>query len=225
MNTSDMLNYPLIQSLKYHLKWKKVYNETFADIPDRKVLHKIILPSFAAKSSVKSVLDIGCEWYNLHHHRLFTKQDYTTIDVEKDRKSFGAKQHVTGSAFELNRHFKRAKFDLVIVNGLIGNSITKGEELIELAQQAAYVTKPGGYLLIGWNQSGNGCPEISPKSAFEEAGFITSELPDLSSSQYLACSATQHWFELYQNPIRSVAIHRPAPQPVAFHPYPSGLSA
>ena len=193
-----MCKFPLSQTLKYHLKWKRVYKETFADIPDRKVLHDVILPGLAAKSSVKSLLDIGCEWYNLHHQRVFSKQEYTTIDIEDDRKSFGARQHVTGSVLELDKYFETDKFDLLIANGIIGHGVTKKTDVVEMAKQIAHVIKPGGYVLIGWNDRGNGLPEISPDQVIQEAGFIPSELPGLSTSKYLAYEESQHWFELYQ---------------------------
>ena len=147
---------------------------------------------------MKSLLDIGCEWYNLHHQRVFTKQDYTTIDIEADRKSFGAKQHVTGSVLELEKYFEKDKFDLLIANGIIGHGVKKHEEVVEMAKQIAHVMKPGGYVLIGWNDLSDGESDLSPHAILEKVGFTPSELPSLSTTKYLACKENNHWFELYQ---------------------------
>ena len=61
-----MLNFPLSQTIKYHLKWKKVYLERFANIPDRKILNDLLLPGLADKDSISSILDIGRELSLIH---------------------------------------------------------------------------------------------------------------------------------------------------------------
>lgn len=193
-----MLNFPLSQTIKYHLKWKKVYLERFANIPDRKILNDLLLPGLADKDSISSILDIGCEWYNLHHQRAFSKHDYTTIDIEEDRKAFGAKTHVTGSVLELDQHFGKGQFDLVIANGIIGHGVTKKEDVETMAQQLSHAVKPGGFVLIGWNDRGNGTPETTPEEALTAAGFSPSKLPFFPDHRHLATKETLHWFELYE---------------------------
>ena len=132
---------------------------------------------------------------------VFTKQDYTTIDIEEDRKSFGAKKHVTGSVLDLDQYFEQGAFDLVIANGIIGHGVTQREDIIEMAKQTAHVISPGGYFLLGWNDKGNGEPEVAPGAIFEEAGFTPSEIPGLDTAKHLAYAPTQHWFELYQKAV------------------------
>lgn len=193
-----MLNFPILQTIKYHLKWKKVYLDKFANIPDRKILQDLILPGLANNPEISSVLDIGCEWYNLHHQRVFNHHKYATIDIEEDRKAFGAREHVTGSVLELENHFQEEQFDLVIANGIIGHGITKRADVATMAQQLAYSLKPGGYVLIGWNDRTKGVPEVQPAEALSNAGFIPSKLPFLPGHRHLATEETRHWFELYQ---------------------------
>ncbi len=193
-----MLKWPLLSTLKYHLKWKKYYNTHFAHYPDRIALHEHIFPGFAGDPKIGSVLDVGCEFYNLHHQRLFKTQEYATIDYEADRKAFGAKRHVTGSVTELDKYFKEGEFDLVIANGIIGHGVTSAEDVQKMAEQVAFVLKSGGKALIGWNDRGEDLPALHPDKAFPAAGFKEADLPHYGEHKFLATPESKHWYELYE---------------------------
>ena len=190
---------PLVQDLKYHLKWKKVYQEQFAHLPDRQIFHDVLLPYLVSKPTVHEILDVGCEWYNLHHRRAFKGKGHTSIDIEEDRRAYGAKNHVTGSVLELESYFGKEKFDLTIANGIIGYGVSAIEDIRTMGHQLAATLRPNGYVLIGWNNHANQ-PDVNLAEAFAEAGLSPSNLPQHLADGYrhLANKNSDHWFELFQ---------------------------
>jgi hypothetical protein len=65
-------------------------------------------------------LDVGCQWYNLHHARQFAGKRYHTIEIDVSLAKFGARRHVTSSFLDAADHYDRHQFDLVLVNGVFG---------------------------------------------------------------------------------------------------------
>lgn len=188
----------LVQSLKYHLKWRRCYLETFSQIPDRQVFHEEILPTLADMPDIQSVLDLGCEWFNLHHRRVFQHHRYATMDIVPEKARFGARRHVVGSALELDQHFQTEEFDLVIANGLLGWGVNSARDVETFSTQVAYALRPGGILLVGWNDNESNRPELMPRDAFAGQTFSPWPLPTRQLDRFVANPESGHTFEFFQ---------------------------
>ncbi|MDP0491266.1 MAG: class I SAM-dependent methyltransferase [Verrucomicrobiota bacterium JB023] len=188
-----------LQKLKYLLKWRRHYDAEFASLPDRQIYDEEILPYFSQLlGNEDRILDIGCEWYNLHHQRHFRAKDYHTLDILPDRAAFGGKKHVVGSALELDQHFPQGSMALVLLNGIFGWGVNGEEEQKQLVVQLAHVLREGGYLLVGWNDTEANRPERPPGELLVNAGFQPWVFPPRGAETLLANEATGHTFEFYR---------------------------
>jgi hypothetical protein len=49
---------------------------------DRDTLEQVILPHFAKRRDMRSVLFVGCAWYTRHYEKMFAGRVYRTIDPD-----------------------------------------------------------------------------------------------------------------------------------------------
>ena len=68
--------------------------------PDRTLLETAILAKLAREADVARVLFVGCDWYTKFYHRMFRDKTYWTLDIDPEKRRFGAARH-HGSASEL----------------------------------------------------------------------------------------------------------------------------
>ncbi len=185
---------------RYHLKWRWRYAGGFSELPDRKIFEGDIVPYFTGKAEVRRVLDVGCEWYNLHHARLFRGVEYHTIDVNPAHAKFGARRHVTGSFLDAAAFFPRHHFDLVLLNGVFGWGVNGADEVVVAVEVIEHILRPGGYVVVGWNDTDANRPGAIPSEVFGE-GFSQVVLPELGWS-HLADRESRHIFEFYRRQAR-----------------------
>ena len=62
--------------------------------PNRDTLEQVILPAYAARPDIKTVLFVGCAWYTQHYERMLPGRVYRTIDPDPWKKRFGARRHI-----------------------------------------------------------------------------------------------------------------------------------
>jgi SAM-dependent methyltransferase len=124
---------------------------TALSTPDRRVLDGVILKALAADQQYGRVIFVGCDWYTRHYEDMFPGRDYWTIEVDPARARFGAAQHVVGPMVEIGVRFPPASVDLVICNGVIGWGLNDPAEIDASLAACAKALRPGGVLLIGWN--------------------------------------------------------------------------
>ncbi len=189
----------IIGAAKYHLKWRKEYDRSIGKSADREVYHGEILPWLAGESSIRDVLDIGCEWYNLHHRRIFRGHRYWTIDVDPGKEGFGGRNHVTGSALRLDQYFRPSSFDLILCNGVFGWGVNGQRDVTLLAEQMAGVLRPDGKVVVGWNPGTENAPELNPLVAMAD-DFRSWAFPPKDDSQFLANPENNHTFAFFEKP-------------------------
>lgn len=119
--------------------------------PDREVLEREILPYFASRDDFWRVLFVGCDWYTRRYERLFTGKHYITIEVDASRRPFGAKSHIVASLAELGEHVAPDTLDLVLCNGVFGWGLDARDEAERAFAACATCLRPGGVLMIGWD--------------------------------------------------------------------------
>lgn len=166
---------------------------------DRRLLQEKIMPWYASRSEVKTVIDIGVEWYNASYYRYFPEADFYTIDFLPEMAKHGRDGfHHTMSVTDLRDQFEEDSVDLILCNGPIGWGLNTREDILKAMEEMARALRPGGYLVVGWNDREENRPGILPNEAAEIAGFVPHVLPSVGESSLLANEKTSHRYEFYQ---------------------------
>jgi hypothetical protein len=146
----------LIDNLKY-FKDIKLYIYFFFRIktpkktPDRFFLETKIFPYLNSLSRRgNKLLFIGVGQYTWHYYQDL-KYNVFTIDYDKSKEKFGAKNHVVGSAVNLDKFYKKNTFNTIIINGVVGFGINSKQDFKNLIFSANNVLTRQGLLIIGFN--------------------------------------------------------------------------
>lgn len=103
-------------------------------------------------------LFVGMHEYTWHYPRLL-KMDFHSLDMDPEQAVYGpAGRHTIGSATNMSAFYPEASFDVVVANGLIGWGLNERADFERLMEQCHRVLKPGGLLILGYNDT----PEHSP---------------------------------------------------------------
>jgi len=167
-------------------------------VPDRKILEDQILPHFAEREDVRRVLDVGCAWFTRFYHELIPKAEYWTIERFPELQKFGAPNHKAISLLEIGDHFDNASFDLVVCNGVFGWGVDQPEEIDAGLTAISDALRPGGFLLIGWDDNDSNRPE-GLKAAIEQK-FEELEIEALGGQEIRTDTPWRHVFSFYQRP-------------------------
>jgi SAM-dependent methyltransferase len=164
---------------------------------DRRVLEQVIFPYFLGDETCKDVLFVGCQWYTWGYNERFeSRKNYWTIEINRARARYGAKQHITDGLQNLTRHFKRDALDLILCNGVFGWGLDTKPDA-ERAFSACYdCLRPGRVLVIGWDDIEERRPfhleECQSLRAFEPFLF-----PPLGTTEYVTETPSRHTYTFY----------------------------
>ncbi|MEP9411394.1 MAG: class I SAM-dependent methyltransferase [Candidatus Brocadia sp.] len=123
--------------------------------PDRKYLEENILPCLSS-ANFSRILFVGCKPYTCHYGEWFldTDIDYWTTDIDPDAEVWGGTDgHITCCVQEIDFHVPLHSFDAVLLNGIFGYGINSEKEMDRTIAAIHRILKPGGTLMIGWNNS------------------------------------------------------------------------
>jgi SAM-dependent methyltransferase len=132
-------------------------DERISRSPDRAVLTEIIFPALIANLPSRpsaDILWIGCRRYTRSYYQSLeaTGARCWTLDIDPYVERWGRKsRHRTGSLLELDTIFAGFGFDAVLCNGVLGWGVDSQADQVTACRAMAAVTKPHGWLLIGWN--------------------------------------------------------------------------
>lgn len=178
------------------LRWLKV--DTPLRTEDRRVLEQIVFAHYGTDSRIKTVLFVGCDWYTAHYQqRYFAAHDYWTIDADATRRKYGSAQHVVARLEELDRHFPRRFFDLIICNGVYGYGLDRAEDCERAISQCHACLAHEGHLLFGWND----VPRRDPAPLSSVRGlslFSPYSFPAFGTWQYVTDTAARHTYYFFQ---------------------------
>ncbi|WP_307219643.1 bifunctional 2-polyprenyl-6-hydroxyphenol methylase/3-demethylubiquinol 3-O-methyltransferase UbiG [Microbacterium sp. SORGH_AS_0888] len=164
--------------------------------PDRVVLEDVIIPGVLAAGEVDHVLDIGVAWYTRNYPRLFRGIDYWSVDVDPAEAEHRRAHHHTLSATKLTDVFAHDTFDLVLCNGVIGWGLNRPEQVALGLDACAAVLRPGGWLVVGWNDvPGHRVEGLEEMLA---ARFDHAELPVLGADHYLTDTHYRHRYDFFR---------------------------
>jgi len=118
---------------------------------DRRILEKIILPSFAADDGIRNVLFVGCDWYTKFYPRMFPGRKFWTLEIDPRKRVYGSKLHIVDSAVNIGNHFLSEPLDLIVCNGVLGYGLDSRDD-VEKAFAGCFASlRTGGVLLVGWD--------------------------------------------------------------------------
>jgi len=165
---------------------------------DRRLLEETVLPGYAADSTLRSLLFVGCDWYTRDYAELFapTRERFRTIDIDPAKARFGAPGHVVGPMQEIGRHFRPGSVDVVVANGIYGFGIDERAALRVALAAAHAVLRSGGTLVLGWNDVPALAP-FDPADLAGEVGFSRSTVNPLGAWRTLTETPLRHTFDVY----------------------------
>ena len=166
---------------------------------DRDTLEQVILPAYAARSDIERVLFVGCAWYTRHYERMLPGRDYRTIDPDPWKKRFGSRRHLVAGLEGLGAHVAPGSLDLVVCNGVFGWGLDAREDCERAFEACFLALRPGGELIIGWNDVLEHRPLDLP--SLQSLGrFNPLTFAPLDAAQYLANPENGHVFNFYAKP-------------------------
>jgi len=167
------------------------------DSPDRVILERQVLPTFAADASLRALLFVGCERYTRHYAALFAPatERFRTLDIDPRRARFGNTGHVVAALQEVDQHLAAASVDGVVCNGVYGFGIYERDELAKALRASYRVLRPGGTFVLGWNDVAAFAP-FDPLDVALAAGFVR-DATLLGAWRVRTDTPTRHTFDTY----------------------------
>ena len=164
---------------------------------DRIVLEHQIFKHYAAHAELQNILFVGCDADTAgYHETYFHDRRFVTVEPNELNRDFGAKEHIVGTLEELGKHIPAGSLDLIICNGVFGWGLDDKDNC-EKAFAAAYeALKPGGQMLLGWNDVPRRCP-FPLESIASLSKFRKHEFPLFGSWRYLTDTVYRHTFDFY----------------------------
>ena len=166
---------------------------------DRDTLEQVILPAYAARSDIRTVLFVGCAWYTKHYEKMLPGRAYLTIDPDPWKKRFGSRRHIVAGLERLDEHVAAGSLDLIVCNGVFGWGLDDRDDCERAFDSCFTALRPAGELIIGWNDVAEHRP-LALASLRSLARFRASVFAPLGASQYLANPENQHVFNFYVRP-------------------------
>ena len=163
---------------------------------DRSVL-EAELRGYAADPALQALLFVGCEWYTRHYEAMFDPQRarFRTIDIDPRRARHGAASHVVAPLQDVSAHLAPASLDVVVCNGVYGFGIYDRGELERAFAASCAVLRPGGTMLLGWND----VPALAPFDPLDvalAAGFVRDPARG-AGWRVRTDTPTRHTFDFY----------------------------
>jgi SAM-dependent methyltransferase len=174
-------------------------------VEDRRVLESVIFPQYRAVGGIRAVLFVGCDWYTQHYEQaFFADLDYWTLEPLRERRAFGARQHVVAALEDLADHFPPDRFDWIICNGVLGWGLDSPAQCERALAACHSRLRPGGHLLLGWNRLPGREPvpieELERLGPFERHAF-----PVFGSWCYTTDTLHRHAYAFYRKPRPALA--------------------
>ncbi len=165
---------------------------------DRIVLEHQIFKHYAARADIRNILFVGCDADTAGYHEAYFKgRRFVTLEPNETNRSFGADEHIVGTMEEMGKRIAAQSLDLILCNGVFGWRLDEKENC-EKAFAAAYeALKPGGEMLLGWNDVPRRCP-FPLESITSLSRFRRAEFPLFGNWRYLTDTVYRHTFDFYR---------------------------
>ena len=131
----------------------RVLTRYVTGLPDRRYWNETIMPALLS-AGFERVLFVGCAVYTARIHQAFEQQGIAcwTTDIVPENAAWGnPRHHLVADIACITDHVPAGHFDAILFNGVMGYGVT-GEGMQAVAPALHTLLRPGGLLLIGWNQ-------------------------------------------------------------------------
>jgi SAM-dependent methyltransferase len=164
---------------------------------DRSILECLIIPYYQLSGEHNVLWFVGTDWYTHGYNRMFSRQTFTTLDANPTQSRYGAQRHIVDNVLNLGRYAPIDSIDVIFLNGIIGWGLNSREDAEKAFDVCHRCLRPGGHLLIGWNDLPEHRPfrlqEIEALSKFERWTF-----PPLDTSEHLVANEWRHVFSFFR---------------------------
>lgn len=171
----------------------------YLDTPDRLVLENLIFPFYQISREHHDILFVGCDWYTAGYARRFRLKRYATLDPSPSQARYGAQSHLVAPMCQLGAQHAANSLDVIVCNGIVGWGINDPRDAEASFTAAFDALRPGGHLIIGWNDVEKRRPfrlqDIAALNKFERLAF-----PPLGTDQHRVEHDMKHVFDFYVKP-------------------------
>jgi SAM-dependent methyltransferase len=159
----------------------------------RKVLEDVILPAVRDRPGTRRILFVGCSHRTRDYGDRFPDVEFWTLDVDPETARYGSKLHITDSMTRIGEHFEPASLDAIVCVGVLGWGLDARGEIEAAISGCARCLRPGGLLVLGWNDVDEYRPPWTGIGDFPE--FEATVLPPFACSRYPTFSELRLVFE------------------------------
>ena len=153
--------------------------ERIRDLPDRRLLTSAYIPALAARGG--RILWVGCRAYTASDYPALEQwgAEVWTTDIDPKAARWGqAGRHQTGDLCVIDQVFDDLRFDAIVCNGVLGFGVDSPAAQEQAITAMAGILKPGGLLLLGWNNDKIDDPlNLSATERFFIVGHIGNQPP------------------------------------------------
>jgi SAM-dependent methyltransferase len=169
--------------------------------PDRMLLETVILDELALDPKVERILFVGCDWYTQPYGRMFRDKTYWTLDIDPDKRRFGAAHHLTGRLRDLHDHAPAAFFDAIVCNGVFMTTAIETFEEAEPSFEACLnCLRPGGWFVLGWNDTDALRPYFPSESPTLQR-FDPVAFPRIDAHEIPTPTEYRHTYTFFRRPL------------------------
>ncbi|SSW62958.1 hypothetical protein [Achromobacter agilis] len=146
-----------------------------------------------ARCPVKTLF-VGIDKHNWHYPRLLNTE-FHSLDIEARKAVYGQPgRHWTGSAIRMAEYYGGNVFDVVVANGLLGFGIDEAGGCRQLLENCEAVLKPGGLLVLGYNDRADRAPYPVLPMALGLFDAFTPPIPSVAGPLHRIDDPFQHAF-------------------------------
>jgi SAM-dependent methyltransferase len=168
--------------------------------PDRRLLETVILAELARDPQVQRILFVGCDWYTQPYSRLFRDKSYWTLDIDPEKRRFGAARHLTDRLRNLRDHAPAGHFDAILCNGVFMRTAIETPEEAEPSFEACLdCLRPGGWFVLGWNDT-DALRPYPPSESPVLRRFQPAAFPGIGAQEILTPTEYRHTYSFYRKP-------------------------
>ena len=187
----------------YELRYRAGLIDKMA-VPDRRLLERTILPYFAKRQDMHTILFVGTAWYTKDYPAMFAGKTFWTIDPDPEQAPYGSPGHHLIERLEnIGHHFAPATFDAILATGIFGWGLNTRQQADEAFNVCFEALKPGGLFMHGWDDIAKHKP-VDPHSLQSLQRFEPFAFPPLNRAHYpVPRSHIRHIFDFYRKPVEA----------------------